>query len=119
MKTQAPSEITPESRSESKGLLAFSGSPFRHELSPLAIKLDITRGVIGASVPPPIAISASPRRIMATASATASKPDGHADDTVVALAQAPIRSAMTVAGACGIDAAEVVVGMRFGPCSRA
>ena len=116
-KTAAPSDITPESRSISNGRLAFSGSPLRHELSPLAIKLPITKGVMGASVPPAIASSASPERIRAAASAIASRPDGQADETVAACAEVPILSAIVTAGACGIEAADVVAAMRLGPCS--
>src|SRR6266436_2870246 len=106
MKTPAPSEITPESRSRSKGRLAFSGSPFRVELRPLAIKLAIVSGVIGASAPPAMAISAAPDLINAAASANASKPEGHAEETVAAWAAVPIRSAIVFAAACGIDADE-------------
>src|SRR5262249_16351803 len=65
-------------------------------------------GVIGASLPPALANSASPDRIRASASATASNPEGHADEIVVAFAQAPIRSAMTLAGACGKAVAQVL-----------
>src|SRR6266446_4093461 len=86
----APSEIMPESRDRSKGLLAVSGSPFRNELRPLAIKLAIANGVIGASAPPAMAISASPDRTIFVASAIASRPDGQAEDTVLAFAQVPI-----------------------------
>src|SRR5438445_463669 len=99
MKTHAPSARTPQSLSESKGRLAFSGSPLVLEQSPLPIKLAIVNGVIGASAPPATAISASPTRIITAASATASSPDGHADETVAALADAPNRSAMKFAAA--------------------
>ena len=80
----APSEITPESRSISNGRLAFPGSAFREELKSAAAKLAIAIGVIGASLPPAIAISACPARIIDAASATASNPEGQAADTVVA-----------------------------------
>src|SRR4026208_1600704 len=40
---------------------------------------------------------------------TASKPDGQADETVSACARTPIRSAITLAAACGFRA-EVAVG---------
>src|SRR6186713_1586665 len=100
----APSEMTPESRVRSKGRLAFCGSELRVELKPLTIKLANECGVSGASVPPAIAISASPARIIAAASATASRPDGHAEETVEELAAVPMRSAMTFAAAWGAEA---------------
>src|ERR1700726_3714437 len=95
----APSASTPHSRCESKGLLALSEAPLFGPHKPLAIKLPITNDVIGASVPPAIATSAWPVRIIIAASATASTPDGHAEETVAACADAPIRSAITLAGA--------------------
>src|SRR5438552_14764220 len=101
----APSDTTPESLERSKGRLAVSGSEFRRELSPDAMKLAMAKGVMGASAPPAIAISASPDRIIAAAMAMASNPDGQAEETVAALAHAPIRSAMTFVAACGFDAA--------------
>src|SRR5436853_5196697 len=118
MKIPAPSESTPDFLSQSNGRLALSESPLSWQTNPLAIKLPITNGVIGASVPPAIAISASPKRIIAAASATPSSPEGHAEVTVAAFAQAPIRSATTLAGACGIDATDVVGATRLGPVSR-
>src|SRR6202049_2883784 len=118
MKIPAPSESTPDFLSQSNGRLALSKSPLSWQTNPLAIKLPITSGVIGASVPPAIAISASPKRIIAAASATASNPEVHAEDTVAACAAAPSRSAITLAGACGIEAADVVGGIRFGPLLR-
>src|SRR5947207_3289106 len=113
----APSEITPESRSRSNGRLAVSGSSFLHEASPLAMKLAMVNGVIGASAPPAMAMSASPDQIIAAASAIASKPEGQADETVAARADAPNRSAMKLTAACGIDAAAEVGAARFGPIS--
>src|SRR4029453_18695428 len=104
MKTHAPSESTPCSLQESKGRLTFAGSPFDSPHRPPAIKLAMTSGVTGASVPPAIAISVSPKRILVTASATASSPEGHAEETVAASAEIPILSAITLAAAWGIDA---------------
>ncbi len=78
------------------------------------MKLAMVSGVMGASAPPAIASSASPERIIAAASAIASIPEGHAEETVTAFAQAPSRSAMALAAACGIEAAAEVVGARFG-----
>src|SRR5213593_4440245 len=110
--------MTPESLDTSNGRLALSGSLFRQELRPLDVKQAIASGVMGASVPPAIAISASPPRIIAAASAMASNPEGHADEIVAAFAQLPSRSAITLAAPCGREAAQVVGGARSGPWSR-
>src|SRR5438105_3832949 len=107
--------MTPESRSRSKGRLARSGVSLRDELNPLAIKLAIARGVIGASAPPTTAISASPERMSAAPMAMASSPDGQAEETVAALAHAPRRSAMILAAACGLDAPNELGFTRSGP----
>src|SRR6059058_632549 len=85
----APSEITPESRCKSNGRLARSGSELRVELSPAVAKLAIDKGVIVASVPPATAMSASPCLIIVAADAMASRPDGQADEIVVARAEIP------------------------------
>src|SRR5690242_5446087 len=114
---QAPSDKTPDCRSESNGLLAAWGSASHAPQSPLAIKLAMVSCVIGASAPPATATSASPERIMEAASAIASRPEGHAAETVAAFAEVPIRSAIILAGACGIEAADAVVGARLGPMS--
>ena len=111
----APSEMTPESRERSNGRLAVSGSEFLRELRPEAMKLAMAKGVIGASAPPAIAKSASPDRIIAAAIAIASNPDGQAEETVVAWAQAPIRSAIMLAAAWGFEAPSAVGLTRSGP----
>src|SRR5262249_2390674 len=64
--------------------------------------------VTGASAPPAIANSAAPDRIIVLANATASSPDGQAEETVAARARAPIRSAITFAAAWGLDAPSAV-----------
>src|SRR3984893_4832758 len=104
----APSEITPESLNKSNGRLAFSGSSFRVEQRPDATKLANPCWVMGASAPPAMANSASPERIIAAAVATASNPDGQADETVVAFVHAPILSAIILAAAWGFEAARDV-----------
>src|SRR5205085_8665236 len=71
------------------GRLARSGSELRVELNPAVVKLAIDKGVIVASVPPATAMSASPCRIIVAAEAIASRPDGHAEEIVVARAEIP------------------------------
>ena len=111
----APSEMTPESRRQIKRPARSSlARSFACELNPAAMKLAMIIGVIGASAPPAIARSASPERIIAAASAIASIPDGHAEETVTAFAQAPSRSAMTLAAACGIEAPRQLWAARLG-----
>src|SRR5207249_4714386 len=105
---------TPYCSGQTKGFVTDSGSPVQAHNRPLPIKLASVKGVMGASAPPATAASTSPLLIIAAASAKASKPDGQADETVVALAQAPMRSAMVFAAACGIDAAAELTGARLG-----
>src|ERR1035437_3209869 len=111
----APSEMTPESRSRSKGRLALVGASLRAELRPLAMKLAMAKGVMGASAPPTMAISASPERINPAPTAMASRPEGQADETVARLAHEPRRAAMTLAAAWGFDAPRALGPTRFGP----
>ena len=111
----APSDKTPDLRERSNGRLARSGSPLCEMLSPLAIKLATPCRVIGASAPPAMASSVSPERIIFTADATASTPEGQADETVVACAPAPMRLAITFAAACGFDAPRAIGETPFSP----
>src|SRR5215213_11554160 len=107
--------MTPESRSRSKGRLALRGSVLRREESPEAMNAAKLYFVIGASAPPAIASSASPDLIMLAARSIASSPEGQADETVAAWAQAPIRSARALAAACGARALRVIGETPSGP----
>src|SRR3954463_16628354 len=104
MNIPAPSASTPDSLDKSNGLLAWLGSPLCGTVKPLAIKAATVWGVRGASAPPAIANSASPERILETAIATASNPEGHAEETVAECARAPIRSAIAFAAASVFNA---------------
>src|SRR6266851_396878 len=91
MSTPAPSPTTNPSRSLSKGRLARSGSSLRVESARNAPKPPIPIGVIAASDPPAIMMSASPRRMISKASPIACADAEHAVQVAVLGPLAPYR----------------------------
>src|SRR3972149_1307911 len=97
MTMPAPSPMTKPSRVASKGREAFSGSSLRVEMAFIAQKPATLSLVIGASVPPAIIASASPRWMMRMASPMALPPGAQAVTTLLFGPFAPVMSGTTPA----------------------